>query len=108
MGKVVAVLAAFGALAVAGSRPRKDRLALTIRYAVITAATAAVVIGGGVAFGSTHSTHQSTPEPSPLSAPQVRQSVREKCEQDREQIRKEHPDAVISECNYGEGTLTIP
>lgn len=66
-----------------------------------------MVIGGGVAFGSTP-THQSAPEPSPLSMPQVRQSVRDKCEQSREQVRKEHPDAVISECNYGEGTLTIP
>jgi hypothetical protein len=80
-----------------------------MRYAVITAATAAVVIGAGTAFGSSQQSNPgATPKPSPLSAPQVSETLRQKCEQDRQETRKEHPDAVISECNYGEGTLTTP
>lgn len=75
------------------------------RYVTITVATAVAVIGGGVAFGSTQ---EGSPEPSPTSTPPVRESVRETCEQSREQIRQTYPDAVISECNSGESTLTTP
>ena len=80
-----------------------------MRYAVITAATAAAVIGRGTAFGSAHQSNPGrSPKPSPLSAPQIRGTLGQKCEQSRAETRKRYPDAVISECNYGEGTLTTP
>ena len=53
-------------------------------YPVITAVTAAAVIGGGVALAG------------------------EKCEQASEQFRKEHPDGYDAGCNSGEATLTVP
>ncbi len=84
-----------------------------MRYAVITAATAAAVIGGGTAFGSAQQSNPGpgpspSPKPSPLSAQQIRETLQQTCVRNREQTRKEHPAAVISECNYGEGTLTTP
>ena len=75
---------------------------------MVLAALAATAAAAGCGAGAT-SPQQSNlaPTPSPMSASQVRQSVREQCEQSREQPRKAHPDAVVSDCNYGEGTLTI-
>ena len=36
------------------------------------------------------------------------QSVRDERSRTARRARMEYPDAVISECNYGEGTLTTP
>jgi hypothetical protein len=75
---------------------------------MVLAALAATAAAAGCSAGTTTPQQSNLgPTPSPMSASQVRQSVREQCDQSREQTRKAHPDAVISDCNYGEGTLTI-
>jgi hypothetical protein len=77
------------------------------RYAVITAATAAVVIGGGVAVGSAQQNNPA-PTPSPIPASAIKDSLQTNCDESGDQIRREHPDAYVGDCNYGEGTLTTP
>jgi hypothetical protein len=77
------------------------------RYAaVITAATAAAVIGGGVAFGSAQ--NDSAPPPSPVPASSIHDSLQTQCEHSADEIRREHPDAYVADCNYGETTVTTP
>jgi hypothetical protein len=81
---------------------------MTRRYAVITVATAALVIGGGVAFGSTQQQNPPvTPSPMP-SASQIKSALEQQCEQAREQFRQQHPEGYDGGCNYGSATLTIP
>jgi hypothetical protein len=77
------------------------------RYALIAAATAAAVIGGGVAFGTTQQ-NDPAPMPSPAPASSIEDSLRTRCDQSADQIRREHPDAYVADCNYGEGTVTAP
>jgi hypothetical protein len=77
------------------------------RYAVITAATAAMVIGGGVAFGSTQQ-GDPAPTPSPVPASAIQDSVKTQCEHVGDDVRGEHPDAYVAECNYGENSITTP
>ncbi|MEN3283354.1 MAG: hypothetical protein V7607_4494 [Solirubrobacteraceae bacterium] len=77
------------------------------RYAaVITAATAAAVIGGGVAFGSAQ--NDPAPTPSPVPASSIPDSLQTKCEQSADEVRRQYPDAYIADCNYGETTVTSP
>jgi hypothetical protein len=72
------------------------------RTTVITVLAAATVAGGGVAYGATQNDNQA-----PTTAPQVAPvNVQQGCEQLREQIRKDHPDAYLGDCNSGEATLT--
>jgi hypothetical protein len=75
------------------------------RRAIIAATAATAVIGGGVAFGTNH---HSGPEPSPIPASRIKHALRDACERGRERVLKQHPHAVVSQCNYGEGTLTTP
>jgi hypothetical protein len=77
------------------------------RYAAITVVIAAAVIGGGTAFGSEQQSDP-TPTPSPVPASSVKDSLLTQCEQAGDQIRRDHPAAYVSDCNYGEGTVTIP
>lgn len=77
------------------------------RYAAITAAVAATVIGGGVAFGSTQQ-GDPAPAPSPVPASAIHNSVKMQCEQVGDEIRREYPDAYVAECNYGETSVTAP
>ena len=81
---------------------------ITRRYAaVITAATAAAVIGGGVALGSAQP-NEPTPTPSPIPASSIEESLKTKCQQSSDEIRREHPDTYVADCNYGETTFTTP
>jgi hypothetical protein len=75
------------------------------RYAVIAAATAAAVIGGGVAFGSAQQNNPA-PIPSPTPASSIEDSLQTKCDQSAAQIREEYPDAYVGDCNYGEAVTT--
>ena len=77
------------------------------RYAVITVVAAAAVIGAGTAFGSAQQ-GDPTPTPSPIPASSLEDSLLTKCDQSADQIRREHPDAYVSDCDYGQGTVTLP
>jgi hypothetical protein len=77
------------------------------RYALITVATAAAVIGGGVAVGSAQQNNEAqTPSPIPASA--IKDSLQTKCDQSGEQIRREYPNAYVGDCNSGEGAVRNP
>jgi hypothetical protein len=81
---------------------------------MIAATTAAAVIGSGLAFGSASRNHppltpsDSAPIPSPTPASLIEQRLQMECERSASHIRLEHPDAYVADCNYGQGTLTIP
>jgi hypothetical protein len=78
------------------------------RYAVVTVATAALVIGGGVAFRSTQRQNPPvTPSPGP-SASQIKSALEQQCEREVEQFRQQHPEGYDGGCNSGSATLTIP
>jgi hypothetical protein len=75
------------------------------RHAVIAASVGAAVIGGGVAFGAIH---RGGPEPGAIPASRNKRAVLDTCERGRQRVLKQHPHAVVSQCNYGEGALTTP
>jgi hypothetical protein len=70
------------------------------RLVIVAATAAAAVIGAGVAFGTTHI---GGPEPSPIPASRIKPAVRDACEHGRQRVLKQHPHAVVSQCNHGEG-----
>ena len=85
------------------------------RVVIIAAAVAVVALGVGVTVGSTHQEHGSSstvaPQTVPLgltAAPEGGPTPEQLCEQAAQQLRAKHPDAYISGCNSGYGTITTP
>jgi hypothetical protein len=79
------------------------------RYAAITVATAALVIGGGVAVGSARNSPAPTPKPSPMpSLSQIEQSLQTQCEQSVARVQGKYTEAYDAGCNSGSATLTVP
>jgi hypothetical protein len=79
------------------------------RIIIIIAVAAVAALGAGVTVGSTHQEHGSQALPSGrTAAPQDGPTPEQLCEQAAQQLRAKHPDAYVSECNSGYGTITAP
>jgi hypothetical protein len=72
------------------------------RYVVTTAATAALVVGGGVALGQEGGSSRSVP-PRAMQTP-----TGALCEQVRQQVVKDNPGATLGDCNAGENEVAAP
>jgi len=80
-----------------------------LKRIIIIAVAAVAALAVGVTVGSTHQEHGSqTLPPGLTAAPQRGLTPEQLCEQAAQQLRAEHPDAYIGECNSDEGTIAIP
>jgi hypothetical protein len=80
------------------------------RIIIIAAIAAVVALGVGVTVGSTDQGHaqtvpQQTLPPGVIAAPQGGPTPEQLCEQAVQQLRAEHPDAHVSGCASGEGSI---
>jgi len=76
------------------------RRIIIIRIAIVLVGLA--LIGVGVAVGSTSSSSQAVTPEQAVTVPQ------QLCEQAVQDMRATHPDAHVSGCNSGVGTISTP